>query len=128
MEVQSINTMHILEGTTGILRPHCSQCSADVQTEYTSAGPLVYKLTYRRRHLANNVLHMTVESADAARLTLDMLAETAERPELGAASVPKRWTFVDLVIMRGTREVLVEPAEGFERAVAQEALKLSPVE
>ena len=60
-------------------------------------------------------------------LALHMLAEPAQRPELGPAPAEHHRAVVHLLRVRGAVQVLVQPRERREFAVAQIALVLRPV-
>ena len=60
-------------------------------------------------------------------LALHVLAEPTQRPELGPAPAEHHWAVVHLLRVRGARQVLVQPRERRELAVAQVALVLRPV-
>jgi len=57
--------------------------------------------------------------------TLDMLTQPTERDKLHSAI--RFWAPVDLLLVARALQVLVEPVEGSERGIAQEALECPPI-
>ena len=74
------------------------------------------------RQVSKIILHLPIEPADIAHLTLDVLAQRAKRLKLRATSRVAARAAVRLIFVRRVREVLVERVERTGLAVAQEAL------
>lgn len=79
------------------------------------------------RQVSKIILHLPIEPADIAHLTLDVLAQRAKRLKLRATSRVAARAAVHLIFVRRAREVLVERVERTGLAVAQEALVHAPV-
>ena len=70
----------------------------------------------------DGIVNLLLKPVDAALLALHMLHEPAQRLELLLAPVPHRRAPIELVLVHGALDVLVERVELAERLVAQVAL------
>ncbi|EED83504.1 predicted protein [Postia placenta Mad-698-R] len=71
--------------------------------------------------------HGPVESTDCASLLLHVLAEATKRPKLNVAPLPLLWTAINRRLVDGAQEMLIEPLEPFELAMAQRSFVSLPV-